>query len=83
MINPLIKSNSAQSEDINTFAVPANFYFGTIVATAAGLRCVVKLDGSNTEMTVKYARGITIGINYRSIIMELNGTYMVMASIPS
>lgn len=83
MANISISQAVANTDDISTTALPVKFYLGTVL-TGSNQRWRVQFDGTPSSMTkyIKSAYNVTMAFNARVLIMELSGTYLIIARIP-
>lgn len=71
------------TEELPPFALNANFYLAT-VTSGSGNYWKVKFNGtgSATQKTIKSAYGLTLAVNARVLVIEINGTFLIIARIP-
>ena len=71
------------AEDMPPFALSANFYLAT-VTSGSGNYWKVKFNGTSsaTQKTIKSAYGLTLAVNARVLVIEINGTFLIIARIP-
>lgn len=74
----------AQEEiDIKPYAVDAHFYLGKVYTSSTSY-CYCYIDGINTSGQTFYVikpSTLSLSANNRVVIMEVDGTYLVLARI--
>lgn len=73
----------AAANELPPFAQNANFYLGTVVSRS-GSSWKIIFDGTDSETTkyIKAAYGLTYATNARVLVIEISGTFLIIARIP-
>lgn len=76
------RPTNTDNESAAPYAQPANFYLATVVS-GSGNKWKVKFNGtdSSTTKAIKSAYGLMLGGGHKVLVIEINGTFMIIARI--
>ena len=78
----MTNESNNQTGTLNPYSRQPNFYLGKVRNVPSSIRANVYIDGLQDEyVECINTNGISLSVNKRVVVMEIGGTYLILARI--